>query len=109
MNFTLNSILSITTGFLMPSKQYFINGDETQNMSEIHALMEFIINSPLFAPRLPQFVPIVKEAILNQHPILKNIKEWDRSESIEHYMLKHIRKYGAEFNLQPCSINTVVD
>ena len=71
--FNLATVLSITTGDLLCP------------FSDVHGLIEFVADGPVWTHQIPRATDPIREAILRQHPDLADVEtpEWDHDGNVE--------------------------
>jgi hypothetical protein len=90
--FPLNQVLSITTGILLGS------------MSDVYEILDYMTGDNLFTHQLPRACQSCGPAILEQHPVLKDVDASDfQKEHWREWLDKQCTLFPAEYEIVPLS------
>lgn len=88
--FPLNQVLSITTGILLGS------------MSDVYEILDYMTGDNLFTHQLPRAAKACGPAILEQHPVLKNVDTSDfQKEHWKEWLDEQCALFPAEYEIVP--------
>jgi len=97
MKFDIETILSVTHGKLLTS------------ISNIYAILNYLLDDNLFTHQLPRASQFCKEFILAEHPQLKkwdNYSQYVSTETWKEYLGKAKRMFGSKLEISKVPANT---